>query len=255
MLLRVWGVQADQTDQRLAELALERSHQQLRLLSAHLQSLREKERTDLARELHDSLGQALTGIKVQASLLQKALNAEPTTAIREAKEKLTEMNSLLGETISAVKSLSTELRPGVLDKFGLRAAIEWQTKEFARRTGIECEFKIARRKLSLSNEISTALFRILQEGLNNIARHSQAKRVKLSLSISKSTVCLTISDNGKGITAQQIADPNSLGLLGISERAESLGGSVEIKGEPDRGTKIKVRVPLAPSSVMTGDGK
>jgi signal transduction histidine kinase len=158
------------------------------------------------------------------------------------------MNDLLGETISAVKSLSTELRPGVLDKFGLTPAIEWQCKEFTRRSGIRCEFKAPRRKLSLSDEISTALFRILQEGLTNIVRHSQANHVKLRLSIRKSTVSLAISDNGKGITAEEIDDPNSLGLLGIRERAESLGGTFEIRGEPDRGTKVEVRISLVAAS-------
>jgi PAS domain S-box-containing protein len=255
MLLRVWGVQTDQTDQRMAGLALKRSQQQLRLLSAHIQSLREKERTNLARELHDNLGQTLTVLKIEISLLQKTLNGEIQTAIPEVEQRLNNIYEILGETMSAVKTLSTELRPGVLDKFGLTAAIDWQCKEFSRRSGIKCEFNVSRHKLSLSSETSTQLFRILQEALTNIARHSQARRATVRLGISKATVVFTISDNGNGISEKEMSDPNSLGLLGMRERAESFGGTFEIDGEPDGGTKIEVRVSLAGASVKIGDRK
>jgi signal transduction histidine kinase len=242
-LLRVWGVQTDQTDQRMAGLALERSEQQLRLLSAHLQSLREKERSELAQELHDHLGQALTSIKVDISLVQKILITENQTAIAQAKEKLTEMNEILSDTISAVKSLSTELRPAVLDKFGLKAAIEWQCVEFTRRFGIECEFRASRKHSTISPAISISLFRILQEALTNVATHSQAKHVKVRLSARKSTISLSVSDNGRGITVEESNAPSSLGLLGMRERAETLDGRLSIQGKPGR-TLVSVRVPL-----------
>ena len=245
MLLRAWGVHTDVTEERAMTKALENSHQQLRLLSSHLQAVREKERTDLARELHDSLGQSLTSIKIALSIMQQDLGqngSKPNSAIVE---RFAEINKQLTETISAVKAISTELRPGLLDKFGLAAAIDWQCREFSRRTGLRCEFKIPRAKLNLPAESSTALFRILQEALTNVSRHAQATEVKVFLRIGKHDVLLTITDNGKGIAPEEMSAPVSLGLLGMRERAESIGGSFFIESIPQKGTAVRIRTKAA----------
>jgi PAS domain S-box-containing protein len=244
-LLRAWGVHTDVTEQRAMTRALENSQRQLRLLSSHLQDVREKERTDLARELHDSLGQSLTSIKIDLSAVQKELGkngSKPNSAIVE---QFTEINKQLTETIGAVKTISTELRPGVLDKFGLAAAIEWQCQEFSRRTGIKCVSSIPRTKPNLRTETSTALFRILQEALTNISRHAQATEVKVFLRIGKRGASLTITDNGKGVTHDEISAPESLGLLGMRERAESIGGTLSVESTPKKGTMVSVRAAAA----------
>ncbi|HZI48737.1 MAG TPA: PAS domain S-box protein, partial [Pyrinomonadaceae bacterium] len=245
MLLRAWGVHTDVTEQRVMTRALEDSHHQLRLLSGHLQAVREKERIDLARELHDSLGQSLTSIKIELSVVQRELGENGSKPGAAVFEKFAEINKQLSDTIRTVKTISTELRPGVLDKFGLAAAIEWQAREFSRRSGIKCEFKAPGVKLNLSPDKSTAFFRILQEGLTNISRHAHATQVKIRLRKGKRAVSMTIIDNGKGITQEQINAPSSLGLLGMRERAESIGGSFSIEGTPQKGTIMCVRTDIA----------
>jgi len=206
-----------------------------------VQAVREKERTDLARELHDNLGQSLTSIKIAMSVVRKELGQNGAQPDRAILERFTEINQQLTETIGAVKAISTELRPGVLDKFGLAAAIEWQCREFSRRSGVKSEFKMPRAKLELSPEKSTALFRILQEALTNISRHAGATQVKIFLRKGKQGVSMTIVDNGRGITREERNAPQSLGLLGMRERAESIGGSFSIEGTPRKGTVISVR--------------
>ncbi len=241
MLLRVWSVQTDQSEQRRVADGLAESHQRLRALSAHLQSVREKERAGLARELHDSLGQSLTSIKIALSGLRRTLTSENARLSTNAKRRFTEINEVLGDTIGAVKAIATELRPGVLDQFGLSAAIEWQCQEFSRRSGIACELKIPRRTPVLDPEVSTALFRVLQEALTNIAQHSKATKAMIMLSVRKPGVSLTVSDNGRGITKDEISAPGSLGLLGMRERVETIGGEFSIEGRPRKGTVICVQ--------------
>jgi len=245
MLLRAWGVHTDVTEQRAMTEALATSHRQLRLLSSHLQAVREKERTDLARELHDSLGQSLTSIKIALSVMQEDLGKNGSQPNSKIVDRFGEINKQLTETIGAVKAISTELRPGVLDKFGLAAAIEWQCREFSRRTGIKCEFKTPRVKVDLPAESATALFRILQEALTNISRHARATEVKIFLRVGKRDASLTITDNGKGITREELNAPESLGLLGMRERAESIGGSFSIDSTPQKGTVVLVRTKVA----------
>jgi signal transduction histidine kinase len=245
MLLRAWGVHTDVTEQRAMSNALQNSHQQLRLLSNHVQAVREKERTDLARELHDSLGQSLTSIKIELSVVRDELARNHAQSNGAILEKFTEINQQLTETISAVKTISTELRPAVLDKFGLAAAIEWQCREFSRRSGIRCQFKMPQAKLKLTPGKSTALFRILQEALTNISRHANATQVKIFLRKGRRAVSMTISDNGRGISREQINAPASLGLLGMRERAESIGGAFSIDGTPKKGTVVCVRTEVS----------
>ena len=254
VLLRIWGVQRDRTVETTAKLELERSHRQMRSLAAHLQSIRERERASLAREMHDVLGQSLTSLKIEISWLRKSLKTSDETNRPSLEEKLNEISHLLNETISSVKALSTELRPGVLDQFGLAAAIEWQCEEFARRTRIKCVRKVPHGELAISAERSTTLFRILQEALTNVARHSQASSAEVELSLDKKNISLTISDNGRGITAEEMLAPDSLGLLGMRERAEFLGGSFTLAGNPGQGTVLTVRMPLADSPVRDDVG-
>src|SRR5436190_4215427 len=243
-LLRIWGVQRDRTEQRTAELKLEYSLRQLRALSAYLQSIREKERTDLAREIHDTLGQSLTGVKIELSLLNKRLNSDTEFDIKTTSEKLEELTNTVDDTIASVRALATELRPGVLDKFGLSAAIEWKCEEFERRFGVQCKCNLPGNELELREELSTALFRILQEALMNVATHSDANAVTVDLVVDEQNAILIITDNGKGITLDQLLAPTSLGLLGMRERAEVLNGSFVIEGKPEHGTRVTVRIPL-----------
>lgn len=239
MLLRVWGVQQDETELKTTAIKLEHSHEQLRHLSNYLQNLREKEKANIARELHDAIGQSLASIKIQSALLKKNITTSAHVDVDHAAQELDEICRSLNETMILVKTISTELRPGVLDKFGLAAAIEWQCEETTRRTKIECHSSVPQQELSIPAQISIALFRILQEALVNVAKHSKATVANIDLVVDESTVTLIIADNGRGITPEEIKAPTSLGLLGMRERVEFLKGSFSISGRPGRGTTIR----------------
>jgi signal transduction histidine kinase len=245
LLLRAWGTQQDITDQKRADDEIRRSRQQLRDLAARLQSLREEERAHIARKIHDVLGQGLTGLKIDLAWLNKKLPDAGNEWVRtRMAERCKAAIELLDETPTAVKSLSTELRPSVLDTFGLSAAVEWQCSEFERRTGIACECRQLDDEMVLNAECSTALFRILQEALTNVARHSRATKVYVELAVDGSHVSLTVRDNGRGVTEDELAAPGSLGLLGMRERAVLLGGDFLVRGEPGKGSVVIARVPL-----------
>ena len=247
MLLRVWGVQRDQTELRTTALKLEHAHQQSRQLSGYLQRIREKEKAKLSRELHDTIGQALASIKIQAALLKKTIAmSSGQIDVDHATRELEEIGRSLDETMRSVKAISTELRPGVLDKFGLAAAIEWQCEEMSRRLKIDCKASVPPHELNIPPEISTALFRILQEALTNVAVHANADVVHVDLVVSDDAVSLVIIDNGRGITTDEIKAPNSLGLLGMRERVEFLKGSFSVSGSPGRGTTIRATFNLKP---------
>jgi PAS domain S-box-containing protein len=246
-LVRIWGVQRDQTEQKKIALRLEHSHEQLRFLSGHLQALREVEKSNLARELHDTIGQSLASIKIETTLLRKKLGGKEEVDREELVNRLAELGSSLDETILSVKAIATELRPGVLDKFGLPAAIEWQCEEFARRMEIDCKCIVPAVEVNIKNEVSTALFRILQEALTNVVQYSNAKAVQVDLTVDESRVSLTVNDNGRGITEDEIKAPTSLGLLGMRERIEFLHGSFSIAGHAGRGTTIRATIPVKSS--------
>lgn len=248
-LLRIWGVQRDQTKQQKAELALEHSHHQLRALTGYLNSLRERERADVSRELHDVLGQALTGLNIDVSLIRKELAGEKVPDRQALDNKLEVIGNRLNETLTSVKALSTELRPGVLDQFGLAAAIEWQCEEFSRRYSIRTRCQVPETDVDLSPELSTALFRILQEALINVARHAKAELVEVTLATDKSNISMIIRDNGRGITMSEIRAPTSLGLLGMRERIEFLGGKFAISGAKGKGTTLTVSAPFKKSRI------
>ncbi len=223
------------------EKELKVSRQQLLNLTAHLQSVREEERTRVAREIHDELGQALTALKMDLSWLNKRLNEDQTPLI----EKTKSMVSLIDDTAKTIKRISSDLRPGLLDDLGLIAAIEWEIQEFEKRTGIHCQMNLHPEELILKKNMTTAVFRIFQETLTNITRHANATRIYVNLKTRDNHFELTIRDNGKGITENEISDPKSFGIIGMKERVEYLGGKIKINGIPSNGTTVRLSIPMS----------
>ena len=231
---------SDITDRKQADEQLRTSREQLRALSLYLESVREEERTNLAREIHDELGSLLTGLKIDLSWLAKKTSREQELILAKIKS----MYELIDEAIQTVKRISTELRPGVLDDLGLSAAIEWAGQEFEKRTEIKLEFTSRPKDIILDGDRSTAIFRIFQEALTNIVRHANATNARISLKQDGDRVVLRIRDNGKGIDKKQLSDPKAFGLIGMRERAMSKGGDVKISATPGGGTTIIVSIPL-----------
>jgi len=227
-------------ERRLAEKELRRSQELFRNLSTHLQVVREEERTRIARQIHDDLGQALTALKIDISWLNNKLPDERDII----REKLKSMVALVDETVQTVRKVSEDLRPGILDDFGLSAAIEWQAEEFQKRTGIECR-TVYSEEFDLNKEQSTNLFRIVQESLTNVIRHAEATKVEIRINAKDDILVLEIQDNGQGITEAAIANSRSFGLIGIKERAHSLGGEVTITGARNEGTCLTVKMPIS----------
>jgi PAS domain S-box-containing protein len=215
------------------------ARQQLSDLTSYLQKAREEERAYIAREIHDEFGQALTALKMDLSWLAKRLPADEPSLT----EKANAMSDLIDDTIQMVRHVATELRPGLLDDLGLAAAIEWQTQEFAERTEIDCELYVSDEEIALDRDLATAVFRIFQETLTNVARHAQATEVYVELEVSSDELMLVVHDNGRGIAEGQVAGPGSLGLMGMQERARSWGGDITFEGVPGQGTTVTVRVP------------
>jgi PAS domain S-box-containing protein len=240
----VLSINRDITERKRAEEEVKQSRELLRALSAHLQSIREEERTMIAREIHDELGQALTGLKMDLSSLQKSLRKTGELDLSRLTEKTTTMGQLIDSTIQTVRKIATDLRPGILDDLGLVAAIEWQSQDFQKRTGIKCNFTPGMDDLDLNAERSTTLFRIFQETLTNVARHSEATEVVVTLNRDHNDLAFEIRDNGKGISQTEISGRGSLGLLGMRERAQRLGGDLKISGAPGEGTIVIARIPL-----------
>jgi signal transduction histidine kinase len=222
-----------------AEAQLRQSHEQLRALSMHLQDVREEERIRIAREVHDELGQALTGLKLQLTWLLGRL--PPTPKLLHEKTRL--IAERIDETIQTVRRIATELRPGVLDSAGLSAALEWQAREFESQTGIRCRVDSSLDESSMNQALNTAFFRIFQETLTNVIRHTQASTVDVRLFEAAGQVVLEVQDNGRGITDHQVHNTKSIGLLGMRERAALVGGEVHFHGVPGKGTTVTVRIP------------
>ncbi|CAG0947378.1 partial Signal transduction histidine-protein kinase/phosphatase DegS, partial [Anaerolineae bacterium] len=218
---------------------------QLRQLGVHLQSAREEERMRVAREIHDEVGQVLTAVKMDLGLLARNLSARGKQATLDS--ILTEINTtshLVDESIVKMREIIRELRPEILDHLGLKAAIEWQAQEFQTRMGIACQFISDDEDIPLDLDRSTAVFRILQETLTNVARHAHATRVEIKLEKQGAQLVLQVRDNGQGITENEIANQKSFGILGMRERALVFGGEVDFQGEPGRGTIVRARIPL-----------
>jgi signal transduction histidine kinase len=226
-------------DNTMAQEKLRRSHDQLRALTGHLQFVREGERTRIAREVHDELGQALTGLKLDLSWLAGRMPGK-----RALQRKVKAMSAHVDATIQTVRRIATELRPGVLDSLGLAAAIEWQTTDFQERTGIRCDVRIEIREAIHDRELSTLCFRIFQETLTNIARHAKATHVEVRLAQVDNELVLTVGDNGRGISEKEVVNASSIGLIGMRERVAQVGGQVFFFGLPSRGTTVTVRLPM-----------
>jgi len=216
---------------------LRASEEMLRALAAREQSVREEERARIAREIHDQLGQALTGLKMDLTWLNARLPAQKGVA-----EKVKSMFGLIDDTIQSVRKIATLLRPEVLDQLGLAAAVGWQAREFQARTGIRCKVSVPSDAVAAGPELSTAAFRIFQELLTNVARHARATRVDVALRADGGRLVLEVQDNGKGISEAEVSGSRSLGLLGMRERATAFGGSVEFAG--GKGTRVSVVLPL-----------
>jgi len=221
------------------EKELKESQEQLRNLSLHLQSVREGESTRIAREIHDELGHLLTALKMDLSWLYKRLPKGQKPLLEQTKS----MSKLTDMIIEAVQRISTELRPVILDDLGLVPAIEWQAQEFENRTNIKCKVTIDCGDIDLDQDRSTALFRIFQQALTNVARHANATKIKVSIKEKPGKFLLKIKDNGRGITEEQISDPKSFGLIGIRERIYPWGGELKIKGLSNKGTTLSVLLP------------
>lgn len=234
------GVVIDITDRKKAESDLKESRDQLRSLASHLQTVREEERLIMAREIHDELGQALTALKMDLIWMQKRFTPEQ----EEHLKKVRSMSDLVDSTIQTVRRISTELRPGLIDDLGLQAAMEWYCGEFQNRTGIKCNLELDEDDHPLEQDRVIAVFRIFQEALTNIARHANANKVHVSLHFNSETLSMEIKDNGKGITEEQIFNPKSLGLVGLRERVNPWGGTVNISGMKNIGTTVKVILPI-----------
>lgn len=236
-------VSTDITDHKRAEEDLKASLDQLRGLAARLQTVREEERKRISLEIHDQLGQELTSLKLDLSWLKGRLPLRGPGA-GAMQERLQSMMKSFDTAIRTVRRISTELRPAILDSLGLKAAIEWQAKEFQTRTGIQVRLTLPSADIGLDPEPSTAFFRIFQEILTNAARHSRATRLDILLQRKDGRLLLEVDDNGKGLSAKALTDPKSLGLLGMRERALLFGGEVSIHGSRAKGTSVAVRMPL-----------
>ncbi len=215
-------------------------NEQLRNLSAHLQNIREEERIHIAREMHDELGQLLTGYKMDVSWLRKRLDGNNDPAVRE---KLESMVAMADESVRFVRKIAAELRPSILDDLGLIPALEWHNREFEKRYNIQVEFQSQVPEIKTTSLIATGLFRMYQESLTNVARHSEAKNVSATLHATDDNIYLSIKDDGKGFDANG-SGHKTLGLLGMKERAVMIGGKLEIRSEKGKGTAIAITIPV-----------
>ena len=233
---------AELAERALTEQRLRASEENLRALAGHLQSVREEERIHIAREIHDELGQALTGLKFDLASFAKNFESDECAARTQKQHSL---GIAIDRIINSVRRIASGLRPEVLDEIGLAAAFEWQSREFQRRTGIRCLVAIDPDFVDPDKERSTALFRIFQELLTNVARHANATRVNVSLAEGGTSLALSVEDNGCGIRDNEIESPRSLGFLGLRERVLAFGGSIDVKGDEGKGTRVSVTIPIA----------
>ena len=207
-------------------------------LASHIERVKEEERAHVAREIHDDLGGTLTAAKIDLAWMRGRLRPEQSALA----EKADAMEALLDSAIEATGRISRSLRPVVLD-YGVSAAIEWQVKEFRKRMGITCDFVCSRDDIVLDRELSTALFRIFQETLTNIAKHAGASHVDISLEDDGNSVLLTVTDDGRGIDPGDMHKSGSYGIRGMRERADFLGGTIDISGASGAGTQVRVSLP------------
>lgn len=229
-----------QMEKEKAEEEMQELNGQLHELTAHLHKVREEEQSRLAREIHDQLGQLITGLKMDLGWIKKnTVDVEKPLGFQK---RLNEMSSTLDEAVITIRKVASDLRPSTLDDLGLADTLEWQGKEFKKRSGVNVYFKHSAKGFAFNPEVATGLFRIYQEALTNIARHAEAKNVITTLDVTGNQIILSVEDDGKGFDTTQ--QKKTLGLLGMKERAKMFEGILNIKSEPDKGTRVTVTVPL-----------
>jgi PAS domain S-box-containing protein len=238
---RVLVINSDITERKQGEELLVLQSEQLRALAERLQWVREEDRKQVARDLHDQIGQILTAIKMDMMWMTRHLPESESDVLARLKESI----QLINDGVKAVRAICSGLRPGVLDDLGLAAAIEWQASEFASRNGVQCKVTVPPVDLHLDGDRATATFRIFQECLTNVIRHAQAKSVRVDLYQEEESILLIVEDDGIGFSESGFSNAfGSLGLLGMKERAQFCGGDVQISSSPGNGTTVTVRVPV-----------
>ena len=237
--VKLSGIMVDITNQKISEEENREKKEQLRLLAAYLQKIREDERTSIAREIHDELGQQLTVMKMDVSWLEDNLKNQNEKVLN----KITDFKIMIDQTVSTVRRIAYELRPSMLDDMGLVAAIEWQLIEFEKRSGVRTKYTGIKSTLTLSDTVKTCLFRIVQESLTNVGRYAKAKNVSVSLMETDQQVVLKILDDGIGFELEKLAFKKTLGIVGMKERCLMLGGEFKIDSTQGGGTKIKIIIP------------
>lgn len=243
-----FGNTIDLTERKKASEEIKNAYQEIRRLTDYLQNIREKERSNIAREIHDELGQQLTVLKMDISWLSKRIGPED----KEINQKIAKLIWLLDETLNSVRRISSSLRPGILDDLGLIAAMEWYLSEFEKHSGVETVFNHDEDEIILPDTFNTGLFRIFQESLTNVARHANAKRVKVTLKMKEDHLVLNITDDGNGFN-KQIENKHTLGILGMKERTFMMGGTYHIKSSPGKGTSVMVTIPESRFSIQVRD--
>jgi two-component system, NarL family, sensor histidine kinase UhpB len=242
--VRVVGGIRDISERRKAEEALKNSRRQLRALSARLQSAREEERANVAREIHDELGQVLTAAKLNLDWVERRIGErEHDRSLNPLLDRVVECGEMIDSAIHSVQRIATDLRPGVLDHLGLAVALQQEARRFQKRSSIACELHLPPNPLGLPRDVATAVFRIFQESLTNVTRHAQATAVQVTLRADAEQVLLQVEDNGRGIRPDDVVDSHSLGLLGMRERASVLGGDVAIEPVTPHGSRVTLRLP------------
>lgn len=252
---RVVGGITDITERQHAQDALEKSRQQLRSLSSRLQTTREEERTTVAREIHDELGQVLTAIKINLDWLERKVGErEDDASLNPVLDRLVESAEMAESAIHSVQRIATELRPDALDNLGLPEAMKQEAQRFQERTGTRCALELPAEAPTLDSAAATAVFRVFQEALTNVARHAKASEVRISLRPDTAGhLVLTVEDNGCGIPREALSSSKSIGLVGMRERALALRGDLAITGLQPAGTRIVLRLPLnaAPAGAVS----
>lgn len=238
--IRLYGIVQDITERKNAEKEILEKNKQLRELSNHLETIREEERTAVAREIHDELGQQLTALKMDIDWVLHKQKAPEVAVV----SKLQEMLKMNDGIINTVRRISSDLRPAIIDDLGLIATIEWKCANFEEKMGIPCRFISTVKERTFDKDFSINVYRILQETLTNISRHAAAKSVTVSLSENEAELFLEITDDGKGVDNEKTSDGKTLGIMGMKERAVLLGGELIITGTPNVGTITKLTLPL-----------
>jgi signal transduction histidine kinase len=244
------GIMRDITERKRSEQRAQAAHAQLRVLTHGLNTVREEETAMLAREIHDELGQQLTGLKMDVSWIASKLDARQSALKARATEALAHIDA----SIETVRDIAARLRPAILDHLGLVAAIEWHAQTFQKKSGIDCEVISNKSAIRLKPDHAIALYRIVQEAMTNVVRHAGATRIDVGLYQKDARLALEIRDNGRGIEPDAHAGRKSIGLLGMRERARAAGARFAIEGFPGKGTVVTVQMPLQPHEAAERSG-